>query len=190
MTRQEVIEMLVAMGIEEPSKEQVDNLLNKYNADVQREKALAEKYKGDALKVKDLEEQLEKLNNQNLSDIELANKNTEKANAKIAELEGLLKANETRRQLAELGIVGESADKFFKEDGSIDFSNLGLILSNVKEKAISQKEKELLDGTPNPTGSNTNTDVKTDVDLMAEKAGKEFAMLSQKSNDILSNYIR
>lgn len=188
MTRQEVIELLNSIGVENPSKETVDDFLNKHNADVQREKALAEKYKNDALKVKDLEEQLEKLNNQNLSDIELANKNTEKANARIAELESMLKANETRRQLAELGIVGESADKFFKEDGSIDFANLGTILSNVKDTAISQKEKELLDGTPNPKGGNKE-DQKSDIDVMAELAGKEMASMNQTSNDILSKYI-
>lgn len=190
MTRQEVIEFLNSLGIENPSKETIDDFMNKHNADVQREKSLAEKYKGDALKVKELQEQLDRLNNQNLSELEVANKNVESANAKIAELEKTIKASETRRQLAELGIVGESADRFFTEDGSVDFGNLASILTNVKTMAISQKEKELLDGTPNPSGSNNNDGQKTDIDIMAEKAGKEMAFVNQSSSDILANYIK
>lgn len=178
------------MGVAEPTKDAIDSLLNKYNADVQKEKALAEKYKNDAIKVKELEEQLEQLNNQNLSDIELANKNTEKANARIADLEKQIKAIEIKKSLAENGIVGEYADKFFKEDGSVDFTNLGMILSNVKETAISQKEKELLDGTPNPSGSDKPTDVKSEIDDLAERAGKEMALMNKESSDILANYIK
>lgn len=191
MTRQEVTDLLIGMGVESPTKEAVDNFLNKYNADVQKEKALAEKYKSDAIKVKELEEQLEKLNNQNLTDLELANINTEKANTRIAELEKQIKAIETKKSLAENGITGEFADKFFTEDGSVDFTNLGQILANIKETAITQKEKELLHGTPNPSGSNIgNNNEKSDIELMAEKAGKEIALMNQTSNDVLANYVK
>ncbi len=189
MTRAEVKDLLISCGVAEPTEEQISNMLNKHNADVQREKDLANKYKDDALKVKDLEEQLEKLNNQNLSEIDIANKNAEKANARIAELEKQIKATETRKSLAEKGIVGEQADKFFNEDGSINFDNLGSILEATRQSAISQREKELLAGTPNPTGSNNNGNIKTDIDNLAEKVGKDLATMNQSATDVLSHYI-
>lgn len=158
MTRSEVEELLKGAGIEAPTKESIDAFLNKHNAEIQKEKALSDKYKNDAIKVSDLEAQLEALNNQNLSEIDLAKKETEKSNSKVAELEKKLRDMEMKNKLAGIGIVGEDADKLFGADGSLDTSILGQIISAREETAKSLKEKELLNNTPNPRVAITMTD--------------------------------
>lgn len=189
MTRTEVEEILKNGGVE-PTKEMIDAFLNKHNAEIQKEKALSDKYKNDAIKVSDLEAQLEALNNQNLSEIDLAKKETEKSNSKVAELEKKLRDMEMKNNLAGIGIVGEDADKLFGADGSLDTSILGRIISAREESAKSLKEKELLNNTPNPTGSNNNNGTKTEVERMAETVGKNIANHGCDTQSILSNYTK
>lgn len=186
MSREQAKQNLIGFGIAEPTDEMITNYLNQVNGESNKEKALAEKYKSDSLRVKDLEAQLEEINNKNLSDIERAQKDTETANKRVADLEAQLISMQRKNKLAEFGIVGEDADKLFDESGAANLDVLGQIISNRETLAKAQKEKELLNGTPNPTGGN-NDDVKTSVDLLAESVGKE---LSAKSNtaDILSHY--
>lgn len=189
MTRQEVREFLISAGVAEPSEESITDFLNKHQSEVQKEKALAEKYKNDAIRVKDLESKLEDLSNQNLSDIELAKKETEKANAQVADLQKQMAIMQRKTALAEKGIIGEQADKLIRDDGTLDIDILGEIISERETKAKSQKEKELLDKTPNPTGGNSTKETMTDVDKLAESVGKQLASQSSSAESVVSHYI-
>lgn len=189
MTRDQARINLESLGFTEVTDEQVTNYLNQVNGESKSAKDLADKYKGYATQVKDLESQLEELNNKNLSDIELARKETEKSNTRVAELEKEMALMKRKAQLANLGIIGEDADKLFGEDGSLDFDVLGSIISARETSAKSAKEKELLQGTPNPSGSNTGSEEKSDVDMLAEKAGKDIALMNQSTTDVLAKYI-
>ena len=189
MTRENAKANLIAIGIAEPTDEQITNYLNQIGGETKREKDLAGKYKGDALKVKELQEQLEELANKNLSEVDLAKKETEKATTRVADLEKQIAIMQRKNALAEKGIVGEQADKLFREDGSFDFDVFGQILSERVESAKSQKEKELLEKTPNPKGSNKGTPEMTEVEQMASAVGKEIATSNQATADILKNYI-
>ena len=62
---------------------------------------------------------------------------------KVAELEKNIKTMQTQKQLAELGITGESAEKIFDANGNLDFAVFGQILSDTKAKAAADKEAEL-----------------------------------------------
>lgn len=189
MTREQAKINLESLGFTEVTDEQVTNYLNQVNGETKSAKDLADKYKGYASQVKDLENQLEELNNKNLSEVELAKKETEKSNATVADLQKQIALMQRKNELANLGIIGEDADKLFGEDGSLDFSVLGSIISARETSAKSAKEKELLQNTPNPSGSNTGNGEKTDIDMLAEKAGKDIALMNQTTTDVLSKYI-
>ena len=165
MTREDVLKLFP-----EATDEQITNLLNQNNSEVARERGKADKYKSDAQKTAELQAELDRLNEQNLSDIEKANKATETANSRVADLEKQIKAMQTKASLAEIGIVGEQADKLFA-DGNLDFSILGQIISDRETKAASAEAQKLLDNTPNPGGS-TGGNPGEEVSKGAEMAKK------------------
>ena len=155
MTREQAKALLVTLGIETPSEDQITNYLNSVNKEVKSEKDRAEKYKAEADKTADLQKQLDEINNKGLSDVEKANKATEDALKKVAELEKNIKTMQTQKELATLGIIGEDADKFFNEDGSLNFATLGQVLTNREKAAAIAKEKELAGNAGNPGNSGT-----------------------------------
>ena len=190
MTRNEVKELLMSAGVAEPTNEAIDNFLNKHNAEVQREKEVANKYKADATKVTELQEQLDALNSQNLTEIEKAQKETEKSNARVSELEKTLAIMQRKNALAEKGIIGEDAEKLFDAEGKIDIDILGQIISTRETAAKAQAEKDLLNKTPNPQGSNKDKpDELSDVEKMAKSVGEEIANMNKAATDVLAKYI-
>lgn len=189
MTRNDVKELLISAGVAEPTDDAITNFLNKHNADVQKEKDLANKYKSDATKVAELQAQLDALNSQNLSDIERAQQEMEKANGRVADLEKQIKDMQIKKALAEKGIVGEDAEKLFGADGSLDIEFLGQIISDRVTQAKAQAEKDLLNGTPNPTGSNKdNGNEKSAEDLLVESIANDFAGVNKGASDIVAKY--
>ena len=191
MTREDAKKNLVACGIAEPTDEAITAYLNQVNGAVKSEKDRADKYKTEADKVSELQKQLEEINNKGLSDVEKANKETEKANLRIAELERSIKTMQTQKQLAELGIVGESAEKFFDSEGNVDFSILGQILSTRESNAKAEKEKELAGLAGNPGGQGaSNTPEKTSAETFAESYAKQLAASNKATNDALAPYLK
>ena len=192
MTREEAKKALVGLGIAEPDDTQVTSYLNQVNGAIKSEKDRADKYKTEADKVAALQAQLDEINNKGLSEVEKANKATEQANARIAELEKNIKTMQTQTQLAELGIVGESAEKFFTADGNIDFSVLGQILSDTKKNAAIAKEKELAGSAGNPGGQGgaSSTPEKTDAEKFAESYAKRVADSDKATTDALASYLK
>lgn len=189
MTREQAKQNLIACGIAEPTEEAITNYLNQVNGAVKVEKDRADKLKADADEVASLRKQIEEINNNGLSDVEKANKATEAANAKIADLEKTLKTMQTKTKLAEIGIVGEQAEKFFGADGDVDFGVLGQVLANVKAEAATAKERELASKAGNPGGGKPEGQDKTEAEKIAESVGKAFADNSKETADILANYI-
>lgn len=187
MTREQAKQNLVALGIEEPTSEQVDSYLNALHGEVQKEKNLAEKYKTDALKVAELQAKLDEINNANLTELEKANKATETANAQILELQAQIAKINLQKSLAEIGITGESAEKLFDADGKLDTSVLGQIITDRETKAISAKEQELLKGTPNPSGGNKDNDGKTPESELIASVAQSLANASNNASDAIVN---
>lgn len=188
MTREQCKQFIAqTFGIEEPTDEMITSYLNNVNGAIKTEKDKADKLKADADLAKELQAQLDAINEKSLTDVEKANKETEKANLQIAELQKQVKQMETMNKLANLGIVGEQATKLFSSEGAIDFDVLGQIISDREAQASSLKEKEILAKTPNPQGGHTGKE-KSEAEVFAESIGKTMAGINKASNDILAQY--
>lgn len=191
MNRDEAKKALIGLGIAEPDETQVTNFLNQINGATKTERDRAEKYRTEADKVAELQKQLDEMNSKGLSDVERANKATEDALKKVAELEKNIKTMQTQKQLAELGITGETAEKFISADGTVDFSVLGQILSDTKANAKAEREAELAGKAGNPGGSNGGSEPEKTADVQyAESYGKRMAESSKATNDALASYLK
>ena len=154
MTREQAKQKLISFGIEEPTDEQITDFLNTIGTETKKEKERADGYKTKADKADELQTQLDDLNSQNLSDIEKANAERDKALNSVTDLQNQIKTMQLKTGLAEQGIVGEQADKLIESlnGGSFDTALLGQIISEKNKTAIADYEKKNLDGTPNPDG--------------------------------------
>lgn len=162
MTRNEVKELFISWGIEEPTDEQISDYLNKIQKEVKNAEDKANRYKADADKVKDLEKQIEEMNNKNLTETELANKKTEDALKEVDSLRKTVKQMELMKSLAEIGIVGEDADGLMCEDGSLNTAKLGEIITAREKSAVATYQKDALDKTPAPDDKKDDGEDKED----------------------------
>lgn len=155
MTRPEATEFLkTKMGIENPTEEQLHNFLNSIADETSNLKGKADEAKTANKRVKELEEELEQIRDQQLSDVELANKERDKQANKVKELEAQIANMKTKNGLIANGLTDEEAEQFIDSiaSGSFDASILGNIITDRTTKAAAAKEQELLDNTPNPNG--------------------------------------
>lgn len=152
MTREQARANLISYGVAEPTEEQITAYLNGVNSEVKREKDRADKYKLDADKASQLQKQLDDISNQNLSEVEKANKATEDALAQVEALQKRIDRAEQLKSLAEKGITGEQAEKLISEDGKLDYEILGQIISDRENAAKQAKEQEIANNQGNPGG--------------------------------------
>lgn len=179
MTRQEAIDNLSLIGIEDATDDQITKYLNQVHGESNKERERAEGYKKDAdkaagiskkandqnaalqSKIDELQGQLDEINARDMSDVDKAHKETEdarkeaqKALDKIAELEKEIARKNTLQSLADKGIVGEDAANLIKDDGTVDFDTLGKIISDREAAAATAKEQEIARNASNPVGGN------------------------------------
>ena len=150
LKREDVRQKLVEWGIENPTDEQISDYLATISKETKSAEDRANKFKADSDRVHDLEKQIEELNSANLTDIEKANKATEDAMNKVADLEKTVKQMKQLKALAEINIVGEDAEGLFDEDGSLNIEKLGQIIGAREKAAVDVYKKEALDNTPAP----------------------------------------
>lgn len=197
MSREEARALLIKLGIAEPTKENIDDMLNSVGANSKAKDDLVERQKSKiaeieaelALKAKALEE----IDSAKLSDMEKLQKQID-ALTKQSELDKqTIKTMNMKNGLAEKGIVGEDADKLIDSlaKGTFDFDTLGKIIADKTTQAVSEKEKELLKGTPNPDGSAGKGNEDSKGDALLKSIGQSLAgsSNSQASSDIVSAYI-
>ena len=158
MTRDEAKQFLIDSGVAEPTDEAVSNLLNKIHTSVKSAEDKALRYKSEADKVKELEKQLNEINDAKLTDAEKSAKAIEEANNKVKLLEQTVKTMQLQKSLAEIGIVGDDATSLVGEDGSLNTVKLGEILSAREKNAVDSFKKQALDSTPSPDGNKTDPD--------------------------------
>ena len=188
MTREQAKQKLISFGIAEPTDEQVTDFLNTIGTETKKEKDRADGYKAKADKADELQTQLDDLNSQNLSDIEKANKELEKANQRIAELEKN-DAIKTQRSLAmeKFKVTAEQAKQIVKDDGSLDYDVLGQIISDKESASATAKEQEIADNATNPGGGSAGTN--NDTKSTAEKIAEKMFSGQKQENNILSHYL-
>ena len=139
MTREQVIKLFP-----DATDDQITALLNQNNSEVAREKEKASGYKEKASKADELQKKIDELESGNLSEIEKANKALEEANKQIAVLQ---KNNAIRDQresaMTNFKITAEQAKTVVKDDGSLDYSELGKIISEKETASAQAKEQEI-----------------------------------------------
>lgn len=187
MTRAEAKAKLISYGIAEPTEEQITDLLNSIGAETKKEKDRADALKVKADKADDLQAELDKISEQNLSEVEKANKALEVANNRIAELEKKDAISTTKATvISKFKVSAEQADQIVKDDGSLDYDALGQIISDKESAAATAKEKEIRDNSGNPGGAGgANNDTKSKAEQIATKL---FGCQKQENN-ILSHYV-
>lgn len=153
MTREQAKQNLIAIGVSEPTDEQISNYLNQVNGETKKEKDKAAEYKAKADKAYELQSKIDEMEAGNLTEIEKANKALETANNRIAELEKAQTLATQRTSAADkFKITAEQAAQVVKDDGSFDFEVLGKIISDKETAAAQAKEQEIANGTTNPGG--------------------------------------
>ena len=189
MTREQAKQNLIGFGIAEPTDEQITNYLNQIGAETKHYKDKLASVGGKDDRIAELEKELEKLNKQNMSDLELANAERDKALSSVANLEKQIEQMITKTELAKLGITGEVPDTLVSGNGKLDFATLGQIISDREKNAVSEYEKKALENTPNPSGSKGKDEPqKTEAEKVAENLGKTASETSKDSEAIIASY--
>lgn len=184
MTREDVLKLFP-----EATDEQITNLLNQNNSEVAKEKNKVSQYKAKADTADDLQKQLDEIQAGNLTELEKANKALETANQQIADLQ---KSNAIRDQreaaMTNFKITAEQAKTVVKDDGSLDYTELGKIMSEKETTAAQAKEQEIAKNQDIPGGGSNKggADNKTN----AEKIAESLISNAPKNNDVLSHYIQ
>ena len=184
MTREDVLKLFP-----EATDEQITNLLNQNNSEVAKEKNKVSQYKAKADTADDLQKQLDEIQAGNLTELEKANKALETANQQIADLQ---KSNAIRDQreaaMTNFKITAEQAKTVVKDDGSLDYTELGKIISEKETAAAQAKEQEIAKNQDIPGGGSNKggADNKTN----AEKIAESLISNAPKNNDVLSHYIQ
>ena len=174
MTREQAKQVLIGMGIEEPSDEQVTKYLDSVTGEVKKEKDKNTSIKEKADKAEALQKELDELKQQNMTDAEKAELERQKEKAanekRISDLETAL-SNSQKEALtgkitsifASAGMKGDAytgAIKAFSVLPAADALNEaqsfvdGISTENktALETAKAAWEKEVLKNTPNPGG--------------------------------------
>jgi hypothetical protein len=184
MTREQVLKLFP-----DATDEQITGLLNQTNSEVAREKEKNKAYKEKAENADELQKKLDELEAGNLSEIEKANKALEAANSQIAKLQ---KENAVRDQresaMTNFKITADQAKAIVKDDGSLDYTELGKIMSEKEIAAAQAKEQEIAKHQDIPGGGSNKggADNKTN----AEKIAESLISNAPKNNDVLSHYIQ
>lgn len=189
MTREQAKQNLIGFGIAEPNDEQITNYLNQIGAETKSYKDKLASVGGKDDRIAELEKELEKLNKQNMTELELERAEKDKALSSVANLEKQIEQMITKTELAKLGITGEVADTLVSGNGKLDFATLGQIISDREKNAVSEYEKKALENTPNPSGSKGKEEPqKTQAEQIAETLGKVASATNKTSESIIDSY--
>lgn len=189
MTREQAKQNLIGFGIAEPTDEAITNYLNQIGSETKSYKDKLASVGGKDDRIAELEKELEKLNKQNMTELELERAEKDKALSSVANLEKQIEQMITKTELAKLGITGEVADTLVSGNGKLDFATLGQIISDREKNAVSEYEKKALENTPNPSGSKGKEEPqKTQAEQIAETLGKVASATSKTSESIIDSY--
>lgn len=179
MTREQAKQVLIGMGIEEPSDEQVSKYLDSVTGEVKKEKDKNTSLKEKADKADALEKELEELKQQNMTDAEKAElerqKEKEAVDKELADLKAALAESNKKALTSEItsafanaGLSTEAYASAIKAFASMPADKTEDVMKEVQSfvNGISEAnktsladakaawEKEVLENTPNPGGGN------------------------------------
>lgn len=177
MTREQAKQVLIGMGIEEPSDEQVSKYLDSVTGEVKKEKDKNASLQEKANKAADLEKELEELKQQNMTDAEKQEderrKEKEAVDKELADLKAALAESNKKALTSEItsvfanaGLSTEAYASAIKAFASMPADKTEEVMKEVKTfvdgisvanktalaDAKASWEKEVLENTPNPGG--------------------------------------
>ena len=193
MKREEAKACLVALGVAEPTEEQVTNYLNQLEHETNGLKTQLATAQKNAQSVADLQKQLKDLQDSKLTDEEKAANEQREKEEKIAELNAKVQAMELKSKLAEKGVVGEDADKLIESfsGGSFDVELLGKIITDRETSAAKKKEEEIANHSTNPGGGTPGGDDKNKEydEALVDSIVSSIGTSGEKTTDIIGNYL-
>ena len=188
MNRDEARKFLIDSGVAEPTDEAVTNLLNTIQKSVKSAEDKAVRYKAEADRVHELTKELDELKGQNMTEVEKLQKELDDATKRLSVSEQTVKAMQLKASLAEIGITGDDSEGLFNENGELNTTKLGEILSNREKNAVAAYQKETLNNTPSPQGGSGKDEPEDKPDI---KYAKEYVAKAKANNSqsIIDSYI-
>lgn len=207
MTREQAKQVLIGMGIEEPSDEQVTKYLDSVTGEVKKEKDKNTSLKEKAGKAEALQKELDELKQQNMTDAEKAELERQKEKAanekRISDLESALATSQKEALtgkitsiFANAGMKGDAyagAIKAFsnmnKEDALKEAQTFVDGISEVNKTTLDTAkaawEKEILENTPNPGGGagDSNETKKSDASEYAKAYSARMNQEAKAADD-------
>lgn len=211
MTREQAKQVLIGMGIEEPSDEQVTKYLDSVTGEVKKEKDKNTSLKEKADKAETLQKELDELKQQNMTDAEKQEaerkKEKEAVDKELADLKAALAESNKKALTSEItsafanaGISTETYASAIKAFASMPADKSEDVMNEVKafvdgistenktalETAKAAWEKEALEKTPNP-GGGTNGGKKEEKSKAEEYFEKYLPSKETESKTIGTN---
>ncbi len=196
MKREEAKKKLIELGIAEPTEEQISSLLDSVTAETKSEHDRAERYKADAGKAKDLQQQLDDLQNQNLTDAEKLQKQIDDLQSQNAALTANNFKSEAKAILKGAGIADEDIEALLPgmvadtvENTQARANAYVSAMNKFRDNAIKEHDRQALDDTGTPGGNGDNSDEKkTEAEKFAESMVKESEADTKAADSIIGNY--
>lgn len=190
MKREEAKANLIALGVAEPTDEQITNYLNQLGEETNGLKTQLSNAQKEAQNVADLKKQLKDLEDSKLTDEERMQKEAEEKAQHIADLEKEVQTMKLKSQLAEQGITGEDADKLIETSANgLNVELLGQIIKAKEEAAAKKKEEEIAKGSTNPNGGNSGGEDAKPEDVLNAEAMKDVFGTTNTDADKANYYV-
>ncbi len=195
MTREQAKQMLITLGIEEPTDEQITSYLNSVNGEVQKEKTKLQTDKAEFERLKKVEEELEVERNKNLTAEQKLQAELEKAQLMQKDFAKKTNQLEVEKLFVGAGLTKDDYTEYIdllvsdNAETSLKLAN-GLIGTLTKQKEATEKKvkADLLNGTPLPDGGKGTGDTKTEAEKFVEGLIETKANADKASQEALNYY--
>lgn len=186
MTREQAKKNLIALGVAEPTDEQITGYLNQHNGEVKKVQEDADKWKKEAEKAEELQTKLDGIEQQNLSELEKEKKARETAEKNAADLQRQLTQTAVEGIFAKANLSGDEFAGMMGALSALDLdaakSSAEAFVSGISKRDEANKtqwQKEIFDNTPNPGAG----DPPANTDPGKKSAAAEYAkQYSQNKN--------
>lgn len=186
MTREQAKKNLIALGIAEPTDEQITGYLNQHNGEVKKVQEDADKWKKEAEKAEELQKQLDGIEQQNLSELEREKKARETAEKTAADLQKQLTQSAIEGIFAKANLSGEEFVGMMSALSALELeaakTSAEAFVTGISKRDEANKtqwQKETFNNTPNPGAG----DPPVNTDPGKKSAAAEYAkQYSQKKN--------
>lgn len=179
MTREQAKKNLIALGISEPTDEQVTNYLNQHNGEVENYKEDAAKWKKEADKAGELQTKLDEIEQQNLSELDKEKKAREAAEKRNADLQKQLTTSAVEAIFAKANLSGEEFSGMIAALSGMEHeaakTSAEAFVSGISKRDEANKtqwQQETFKTTPNPGGGGDPAPKGGDKSAAAEYAKK------------------